>query len=79
MHSKKHLKFKALIESVKKEFNKIKDSRGKNKSNSISDVMLSGIACMYFQCPSLLDFQRRMEVNEVTPKNQTSDRETFLY
>ena len=63
MHSKKHLKFKALIESVKKEFNKIEDSRGKNKSNSISDVMLSGIACMYFQCPSLLDFQRRMEVN----------------
>jgi hypothetical protein len=63
MHSKKHLKFKALIESVKKEFNKIEDTRGKNKSNSISDVMLSGIACMYFQCPSLLDFQRRMEVN----------------
>jgi hypothetical protein len=60
MHSKKHLKFRALIESVKKEFNKIEDNRGKNKSNSISDVMLSGIACMYFQCPSLLDFQRRM-------------------
>lgn len=63
MHSKKHLKFKSLIESAKKEFDKIEDSRGKNKSNSISDVMLSGIACMYFQCPSLLDFQRRMEVN----------------
>ena len=24
--------------------------------------MLSGLACMYFQCPSLLDFQRRMEI-----------------
>ena len=62
MHPKKHLKFKSLIESAKTEFDKIKDNRGKNKSNSISDVMLSGIACMYFQCPSLLEFQRRMEV-----------------
>ncbi|MFK7750274.1 MAG: hypothetical protein AB8B65_17925 [Kordia sp.] len=25
--------------------------------------MLSGIECMYFQYPSLLNFQRRMEVN----------------
>jgi hypothetical protein len=63
MHSKKHLKFKSLIESAKTEFDKIKDTRGSNKSKSIADVMLSGIACMYFQCPSLLDFQRRMEIN----------------
>ena len=54
MHFKKHLRFHSLIESIKEEFDKIEDWRGKNKSTGISDVMLSGLACMYFQCPSLL-------------------------
>ena len=72
MHSKKHLKFKALIESVKKEFNKIEDTRGKNKSNSIPDVMLSGIACMYFQCPSLLGVSSQ-KVRKFSVSIYTSD------
>ena len=62
MYFKKHLRFKSLIELIKEEFDRVEDWRGKNKSNSISDVMLSGLACMYFQCPSLLDFQRGMEI-----------------
>ena len=62
MYFKKHLRFKSLIELIKEEFDRVEDWRGKNKSNGISDVMLSGLACMYFQCPSLLDFQRGMEI-----------------
>jgi hypothetical protein len=42
----------------------VSDKRALNISNSIADVMLSGLACMYFQSPSLVDFQRRMENNK---------------
>jgi hypothetical protein len=42
----------------------IKDARAANSSNTIVDVMLSGLACMYYQSPSLLEFQRKMEKKE---------------
>jgi hypothetical protein len=42
----------------------IKDTRAANSSNTIVDVMLSGLACMYYQSPSLLEFQRKMEKKE---------------
>ena len=42
-------------------FDNIEDKRAANSSNSLTDVMLSGLACMYFQSPSLVEFQRRME------------------
>lgn len=64
MHSKKHLNFKALREVAQEAFSSVKDTRAPNISNSIADVMLSGLACMYFQSPSLLDFQRRMDSRE---------------
>ena len=61
MHLKKHLSFTALRETIVENFMAIKDSRAANSSYTIADVMLSGLACMYYQSPSLLDFQERME------------------
>jgi len=64
MHSKKHLSFKAIITMIVEKLSTIKDFRAVNSSNSIVDVMLSGLACMYFQSTSLLEFQRNMERRE---------------
>jgi hypothetical protein len=61
MHAKKHLSFKSLILSIKDKFKLIPEGRAANASNKISDVMMSGLACMYMQSPSLLDFQRKIE------------------
>ena len=61
MHSKKHLSFKALRAMIADKFSAINDTRASNASKSISDTMLSGLACMYFQSVSLLEFQRKME------------------
>lgn len=64
MHLKKHLSFTAIRQTIAENFAMIKDSRASNSSNTIADVMLSGLACMYYQSPSLLEFQRRMEKKE---------------
>lgn len=64
MHSKKHLSFTAIRNTVRDQFATIKDFRAVNSSNSIVDTMLSGLACMYFQSISLLEFQRSMERRE---------------
>ena len=61
MHVKKHLNFTALREVAQESFRAAPDNRAANASNSISDVMCAGLAVMYFQSPSLLEFQRRME------------------
>ena len=61
MHLKKHLSFTAIRQMIAENFTAIKDGRAANSSNTIADVMLSGLACMYYQSPSLLEFQRRME------------------
>ena len=64
MHLKKHLSFTAIRNTVRDQFATIKDFRAVNSSNSIVDTMLSGLACMYFQSISLLEFQRSMERRE---------------
>lgn len=64
MYLKKHLNFNSLREVVQESFALVPDKRAANSSNSLRDVMLSGLACMYFQSPSLLDFQRRMETKQ---------------
>ena len=64
MHSKKHLSFTAIRNMIADNLATIKDTRAPNSSNSIVDVMLSGLACMYYQSPSLLEFQRTMESRE---------------
>lgn len=59
---KKHLSFKSLRENVAKHFNAIPDIRQQSKVNHrLHDAMMSGLACMYFQDPSLLQFQQRLE------------------
>jgi hypothetical protein len=64
MHSKKHLSFTAIRNMIAENLATIKDARAANSSNTIADVMLSGLACMYYQSPSLLEFQRKMERKE---------------
>ena len=64
MHSKKHLSFTAIRNMIAKNLATIKDARAANSSNTIVYVMLSGLACMYYQSPSLLEFQRKMEKKE---------------
>ena len=64
MHSKKHLSFTAIRNMIAENLATIKDTRAANNSNTIVDVMLSGLACMYYQSPSLLEFQRKMEKKE---------------
>jgi hypothetical protein len=62
MAIKKHLNFTSLRRTVSEVFNNISDWRQKGKVTiSIHDAMLSGFACMYFQDPSLLQFQQRMQ------------------
>lgn len=62
MKIKKHLGFKSLRESLSGTFNAIKDHRQAHKIDySLHDAMMSGFACMYFQDPSLLQFQKRLE------------------
>jgi len=64
MHSKKHLSFSAIRDMITEKLSIIKDTRAANTSNSIVEVMLSGLACMYYQSVSLLEFQRQMETLE---------------
>ena len=64
MHSKKHLSFTTIRNMIAENLATIKDARSTNSSNTIVDVMLSGLACMYYQSPSLLEFQRKMEKKE---------------
>lgn len=64
MHSKKQLSFSDIKEMIADKFANVQDTRAPDASNSIKDTMLSGLACMYFQSDSLLEFQRTMEGSE---------------
>ena len=62
MRVKKHLNFTSMRHEMSRTFNKIKDNRQQSKvAISIHDAIMSGFACMYFQDPSLLQFQKRMQ------------------
>jgi len=62
MKAKKHLSFTALIKMISNRVRSWSDPRRqKSTSHSVHDAVLSGLACMYFQEPSLLQFQREME------------------
>jgi hypothetical protein len=59
---KKHLNFNALRSVLSKQFERIEDKRQQSKVNhSLHDSLMSGFACMYFQDPSLLAFQQRLQ------------------
>lgn len=62
MKIKKNLNFVSLRTGLSAVFKKIPEFRQRGKvSISIHDAMMSGFACMYYQDPSLLQFQIKME------------------
>jgi hypothetical protein len=62
MKTKKHLSFTSLRRAVSEVFRVLEDKRRqKSVEHIMHDAMMSGLACMYFQEPSLMQFQRSME------------------
>lgn len=62
MHTKKHLSFEALSNTIRRRICDIDDYREIGKvEHCLHDVCMSGFAMMYFQDPSLLEFQQRLE------------------
>lgn len=62
LHIKKHLQFNALRQSLSEHFRAIDDKRQKGKlDHQLHDCLMAGFAMMFFQDPSLLEFQKRLE------------------
>jgi len=62
MRKPKLLSFDALISFIKKEFESIADQRSSKRIQyELSDCLLSGLAMMFFQHPSLLRYQEQMK------------------
>jgi hypothetical protein len=62
VHTKKHLSLSALRKSVGEVFDQIEDHRQLGKVDfSLHDCLMSALAMMFFQDPSVLSFQRRMQ------------------
>ena len=62
MKAKKHLSFTALRKMISNQVRSWADPRRQNSTDhSVHDAVMSALACMYFQEPSLLQFQREME------------------
>jgi hypothetical protein len=60
--TKKHLGPSCLREMLSERFSSVTDTRQEIKTDHvIHDVLMSGFAMMFFQDPSLLQFQQRME------------------
>ena len=59
---KKQLNFFSLRKALSAQFQILTETRREQSTNySIHDAMMSGFACLYFQDPSLLQFQKRLE------------------
>ena len=64
VHTKKHLGFSALRKALSELFENIDDSRQAGKIDyTLHDCLMSALAMMFFQDPSVLSFQRRMQDN----------------
>jgi hypothetical protein len=62
VHHKKHLSFTALRKSLSEHFRQIDDRRQSAKVDySLHDCLMSGLAMMFFQDPSVLTFQQRLQ------------------
>jgi len=62
MHTKKHLGFTALRKQLSERLFEMEDNRQEGKVKyCLHDCFMSGFAMMFFQDPSLLEFQRQME------------------
>jgi len=72
LRTKKHLNFSALRKALSSQFEQINDCRQKAKvDHSIHDCLMSAFAMMFFQDPSLLAFQQRMQ-DRIQHNNLTS-------
>jgi len=70
--SKKHLSFGSMRHGLSTLFRELPDYRQATKTDyHIHDAMMSGFACMYFQDPSLLQFQKRLKEQEQKDNLQT--------
>jgi hypothetical protein len=64
VHVKKHLSFSGLRKALSECFRQIADPRQAGKVDySVHDCLMSALAMMFFQDPSVLSFQRRMQDN----------------
>ncbi len=62
MNPLKHLSFGSLRHGLSSVFHDLPDLRQSGKVNyPLHDALMSGFACMFFQDPSLLQFQQRLE------------------
>jgi hypothetical protein len=62
LHIKKHLGFAALRKIISKRLFEIEDDRQQDKVEySLHDCVMSAFGMMFFQDPSVLEFQRRMQ------------------
>jgi hypothetical protein len=62
LHIKKHLGFAALRKIISERLLEIEDGRQQGKVDyTLHDCAMSAFAMMFFQDPSVLEFQRRME------------------
>ena len=72
MHNKKHLSFSALRKALSSQFEQIDDCRQAVKIEHVMhDCLMSAFAMMFFQDPSLLAFQQRMQ-DHIQYNNLTS-------
>jgi hypothetical protein len=62
VHIKKHLGFSAMRKALSGLFQQVEDTRQAGKVEySMHDCLMSALAMMFFQDPSVLSFQRRMQ------------------
>ena len=62
MHIKKQLSFSAMRKALSELFDKVVDTRQAGKVDySLHDCLMSALAMMFYQDPSILSFQRRMQ------------------
>lgn len=74
VREKKHVSFASLVGAFRRYFDEVDDERHNGKVHyKLADVVLSGFACMFFQDPSLLQFQKRMQ-----DKDQLSNLNTLF-
>ena len=72
MRPKKHLSFSALRKALSSQFEQIDDRRQEAKVDyTLHDCLMSAFAMMFFQDPSLLAFQQRMQ-DQIQYNNLTS-------
>jgi hypothetical protein len=72
VHLKKHLSFTALRKSLSEHFRQIQDPRQNGKVRfSLHDCLMSGFAMMFFQDPSILTFQQRLQ-DKIQKNNLTT-------